>query len=125
MKKQILIVLAAGLLIAGVSAASAAEMKTSNAQMSPPAAKDTLSLSATQQKTAWNDLNGEAAKQKAPPSFFRAVGDVVPGSVNLQPMPAKAASDVPALQPYKFAKIESKLLIVNPSDRKIAEVITR
>ncbi len=122
MKKQISMALAAGLLVAGVSAASAAEMKTSSAQMP---AKDTLSLSTSQRKTAWNDLNSEAAKQKAPPSFFRSVGEVVPSSVKLQAVPAKAASDVPSLRPYQFAMIEGKLLIVNPSDRKIAEVITR
>ncbi len=124
MNKQISMALAAGLLVAGVSAASAADTNTSSAKMSPPA-KDTLSLSGTQQKTVWNDLNSEAAKQKAPPSFFRSIGEVVPGSVKLQPMPAKAASDVPSLRPYQFAMIEGKLLIVNPSDRKIADVITR
>ena len=40
-------------------------------------------------------------------------------------MPAKAASDVPALKPYNFAMLQKKLVIVNPSDHKIAEVITR
>jgi hypothetical protein len=118
MKNQISIALAAGLLLAGVSAASAADTQSSTA-------KDTLSLSTTQQKTAWNDLNSAANAQNAPPSFFRSVGEVVPSSVKLQPIPAKAASDVPALRPYEFAMIEGQLLIVNPSDRKIAEVITR
>ena len=41
------------------------------------------------------------------------------------PVTAKAASDVPALKPYKFAKEQKKLVIVNPSDQKIADVITR
>jgi hypothetical protein len=41
--------------------------------MSPPA-KDSLNLTADQQKTAWNDLSDQAKKQTAPPSFFRAVG---------------------------------------------------
>jgi hypothetical protein len=123
MKKQISIALAAGLLAAGVSAASAAGMQSSTAQSAP--AKDALGLSSTEQKTAWNDLNAEAAKQNAPPSFFRAVGEWVPNSVKLQPVTGKAASDVPALRPYDFAMIEGTLLIVNPADRKIAEVITR
>jgi hypothetical protein len=34
--------------------------------------------------------------QNAPPSFFRAVGNVVSSSVKLQPVTAKAASEVPA-----------------------------
>ena len=120
MKKQISIVLAAGLLAAGagIPAASAATMQQSTA-------KDTLSLSGTQQKTAWNDLNSAAKKQSAPPSFFRAVGETVPQTVKLQSMTAKAKSDVPSLRPYKFAMLEGQLLIVNPNNRKIADVIKR
>lgn len=40
-------------------------------------------------------------------------------------VPRKAASDVPSLKPYDFAMLQKKLLIVNPADRKIAEVITQ
>jgi hypothetical protein len=32
---------------------------------------------------------------------------------------------VPSLKPYDFAMTPRKLLIVNPSDKKIAEVITK
>jgi hypothetical protein len=122
MKTSLSIVLAAGLVMAAASAASAASPPSPNGSAS---AKDTLTLSSAEQKTAWNDLNADAAKQSAPPSFFRAVGEVVPGSVKLQPMTSKAAGDVPALRPYDFAMIEGKLLIVNPGDRRIAEVIAR
>jgi hypothetical protein len=38
---------------------------------------------------------------------------------------AKAAGDVPALKPYKFAMLQRKLVIINPRDGKIAEVISR
>ena len=37
--------------------------------------------------------------------------------------PGKTASDVPALRPYDYAKVNGKLLIVNPHDMMIAEVI--
>jgi hypothetical protein len=37
----------------------------------------------------------------------------------------RAANDVPALNPYRFAMMEHKLMIINPSDGKIAEVIAR
>ncbi len=39
-------------------------------------------------------------------------------------MTKQAMSDVPVLNPYDFAMVQGKLLIVNPSDRKIAEMIT-
>jgi hypothetical protein len=122
--KRFSLALAAAMLLGGTLAASAAGTPSSGATMAPPA-KDTVSLTADQQKTAWNDLNSQAKKQTAPPSFFRAVGNVVSSSVKLQPITTKAAGDVPALAPYSFAMIEGQLLIVNPSDRKIAAVITR
>jgi len=65
MRKQISVALAAGLLMAGVSAASAAGMSQSNSTMSRPAS-NTLSLTTTEQKAAWNALHGQAIEQKAP-----------------------------------------------------------
>ena len=116
MKKQTPLALAAALLLAGATAASAAGM----AQSSP---SDSLTLPSTQQKTAWNDLHGKN-KQNAPSGFTATVGSVVPNKLKIKPVPSKAASDVPALQPYDFAMVQHKLLIVNPSDRTIVDVIT-
>jgi len=113
----------AAVLLAGASAASAAGIQSSNAMSHP--AKDTLTLSNAQQKTAWHDLYTKSLNQTAPSGFDAAVGAVVPNSVTTAPVPAKAASDVPALKPYRFAMLQKKLVIVNPSDHKIAEVITR
>jgi hypothetical protein len=33
--------------------------------------------------------------------------------------------EVPLLKPYDFAMVQKKIVIVNPSDKKIVEVITR
>lgn len=116
MKTQTPLALAAALLLAGVTAASAAGMSQSSAS-------DSLTLSSTQQKTAWNDLNSKNT-QSAPSGFTATTGSVAPDALTLKPMPSKAASDVPALQPYDFAMVNGNLLIVNPSDRTVAEVIT-
>jgi hypothetical protein len=124
MRKQLSLAFAAAMLLGGTLGASATDTQSKGGNMSPPA-KDSLNLTTDQQKTAWNDLSSEAKKQHAPPSFFRAVGNVVSSSVKLQPITAKAAGDVPALRPYDFAMMEGQLLIVNPSDRKIVAVITR
>jgi hypothetical protein len=124
MTKQLSLALAAAILLGGNLAAPATSVQPPGANVSPPP-KAAISLTADQQKTAWNDLSSQAKKQTAPPSFFRAVGNVVSGSVKLQPITTKAAGDVPALRPYGFAMIEGQLLIVNPSDRKIAAVITQ
>jgi hypothetical protein len=49
---------------------------------------------------------------------------VVPKTVTTAPVNTKAAEAVPALKPYRFAMVQKKLIIVNPLDHKIAEVIT-
>jgi hypothetical protein len=125
MRKHISIALAAGLLVAGVSAASAAGMSQSNSTtstMAQPAG--TLSLTSAQQKTVWNDLHGQATEQKAPSGFNATVGAIVPSTVKTEPVPRKAATSVPALKSFNFAMVDGKLLIVNPSDKKIVDVIS-
>ena len=116
MKKQTTLALAAAVLLSGAAVASAATMA--------PKASDTLNLSTTQQKTAWRDLHTPSLSQSAPSGFTASVGAALPSSVTIAPMPSKAASDVPALRPYDFAMVQGKVLIVNPSDKKIAEIIT-
>jgi hypothetical protein len=63
--------------------------------------------------------------QKTPSGFDAMIGAVLPHDVKVAPVTDKAASDVLALKSYDFAVPQHKLLIVNPGDRKIAEVITR
>jgi hypothetical protein len=118
--------LAAALSLAGISAASAATMPNASAatKMAQPAG-DSLSLSSPQQQTAWKDLYVKSLNQKTPSGFDATVGAVVPKDVTIAPVTHKAATDVPALKSYDFAMLQHKLLIVNPSDKKIAEVITR
>ncbi|WP_291695000.1 hypothetical protein [Bradyrhizobium sp.] len=40
-------------------------------------------------------------------------------------MPRKAARDVPAVSPYRYAMTQDKLLLVNPSDNRIANVLSK
>ena len=120
---KISIVLAAGSPAAGVSAASAAGMYLSDAKMAPRA-RDSLVLSTTQQKTAWNDLHAQAGRQTAPSGFRANIGQVIPNGVTVKPVPSKTASDLPSLRRYDFALVKGKLLIVNPADKKIVEVIS-
>jgi hypothetical protein len=117
MNKRTPIALAAALLLSGVTAAVAAGMT----QASP---SDTLSLSSTQQKAVWKDLYMPELNQGVPSGFTARVGAIVPKSVTTAPVNTKAAEAVPALKPYRFAMVLKKLVIVNPSDHKIAQVIT-
>jgi hypothetical protein len=133
--------LAAAVLLAGVSSASAASTMSkassgtaataakSSGMSSSAIARDSLSLTSTQRKTALNDItkapSAQGAPQRAPKGFSAKVGAAFPKDLKSQAMPAKVASDVPALKPYNFAMLQKKVVIVNPSDQKIAGVITR
>ncbi len=118
MKTQTTIALAAAVLLSGTIAASAASAATVQ-----PRASDMLSLSSAQQKTAWNDLD-HASNQNAPAGFNETTGAKVPTAVKISAVPSKAASDVSSLRHYDFAKVGGKVLIVNPSDRMVAEIIS-
>jgi hypothetical protein len=125
MKTRTSIALAAALLLSGVTAASAADwMHSSSSSTMAKPASDTFSLNRTQQKTAWSDLSTAASKQDLPSGFNASIGSVVPTTFKIEPVSSRAAKDVPSLRPYDFAVVQGKLLIVNPSDKKIADVIT-
>jgi Flp pilus assembly protein TadD len=116
--------LVAAVLLSGATVASAAEMSNASSTSTLKSPDDMLSLSTAQRKTAWNDLRTTAGKQTAPSSFSAKIGSVVPSTLKLESIPTRAARDVPSLRPYDFAMVQGKLLIVNPSDKKIVEVIT-
>ena len=63
--------------------------------------------------------------QNTPPGFDAIVGAKVPNTIVIAPVTAQAGSDVPALKPYSFAMVQKKLVIVNPSNRKIANMIAQ
>jgi hypothetical protein len=92
--------------------------------MAPPSS-DTLTLTSAQRKKAWDDLYTGKLNQKTPSGFNATVGVALPSTIVTAPVTARAAGDVPALKPYKFAMVQEKLVIVNPSDGKIVDVITR
>jgi len=129
MKISASLVLAAVLAMSGATAASAGYTSKPHNSMSKThktmGASDALSLSGEQQKSIWKDLSRQAANQNAPAGFNAAVGSEIPNSMKTYPMPRQAARDVPASKRYRYAMTEDKVLIVNPADHKIADVVSK
>lgn len=121
MKKSASLVLAAVLALSGATAASAATHMSSKM----PGASDMLSLSGKQQKSIWKDVNDHASNQSAPSGFNATVGAAIPNEISTYPMPRLATRDVPAARPYRYAMTENKVLLVNPSDHKVADVVSK
>jgi hypothetical protein len=106
---------------------SANSKGTSNTAASQPTAlhgTDTVILSAAQRRAVWNDLSKQATNQNAA-GFHATIGTFVPNTVKLQPIPSKVTADVPSLRPYDFAMVGHKLVIVDPSNKVIADVLTK
>jgi hypothetical protein len=145
MKSRLFAVAVAAALTTVAGAASAADNQaTSNAPMSKAPmtkssmsksstpmqsmakmAKDHLSLTRRQQRTAWRDISKEATSQAAPQKFAASVGTTVPADISIQSVPAKVATRISKLKPYDYALLHGKLLIVNPTDKKVVDVIRR
>jgi hypothetical protein len=117
MRKQTAIVSAAALLLCGVATASAATALHGT---------DTVILSAAQRRAVWNDLSKQATNQNVP-GFDATTGTFVPNSVKMkiQPIPSKATANNPSLRPYDFAMVNHKLVIVDPTNNVIADVLTK
>jgi Protein of unknown function (DUF1236) len=116
--------LAVALSLSGIAAASAATHMSSRSS-STARASDTLTLSGEQQASIWKDVNGHASSQTAPSGFNATVGEALPSQLDTRPLPRQARLDVPQVRPYRYAMTENKLLIVNPSDHKIADVVAK
>jgi len=119
MNKTASLALAAVLALSGVSAVSA----RSHMSNRTTGASDTLTLSDADRQAIWNDVSKHAANQTAPSDFNAAVGSAIPSALDTYPLPRRAARDVPAVKPYRYAMTQDKVLIVNPSDHVIADVV--
>jgi hypothetical protein len=47
----------------------------------------------------------------------------VPDNIELQPMPAEVAQKVPQIKSHMFLLIADQFVIVDPKDKKVAEVV--
>ena len=110
--------LAAVLLLAGFGGAWAGD--TGSALK----ASDWLVLTGSQEQMIWQSVSGQNTRDMAAPSVFEpSVGAMVPASVALRAWPSKVTGRIPAVRPYAYAVLDTKVLIVNPTNKKIVDVI--
>ena len=86
-------------------------------------ASDDFVLTGAQEDLIWQrmgpvDDGGTPCECK--PSMFTSV----PPSVVLHTWPEAVTARIPMLQPYRYATVGKLLLVVNPDDRKIVDIIT-
>ena len=87
-------------------------------------ADDHLNLTSTQRQELWQSLSKQAAKESVPAGFTAKVGEAVPSSIKLQPLPTNLSSQIPGVKSYDYALLQDELLIVDSSSKKIVDIIT-
>ena len=107
---------AAALLLCSIAGASAAET-------GPFLVASEFVLTGAQEQLLWQRI-GRNASSTTPSGLISAVGATLPASVALRALPATVTRQVPAVRPYKYAILDKSLLIINPTDRVIVDVIT-
>jgi Protein of unknown function (DUF1236) len=125
MKLQLIALATAAVLASGASSAFAADMHaTSNDSASMQTTpKDNLALTRSERRIVWRDISRQANKETAPSNFTAKVGATMPDDLSIQPMPAQVASRVPALNAYDYVLLPKELVIINPTDKKVVNVI--
>jgi hypothetical protein len=85
----------------------------------------TINLTAEQEfiirEIVLKDLNLPKAKPDAP----ETIGDAVPENIELHPIPPDVAAKVPQVKSHEFFVKDDKIILVSPSDRRIADVIQK
>jgi hypothetical protein len=108
----------------GASANSKGTSRTATSAASALHGTDTVILSVAQRSAVWNDLSKQATNQNAV-GFDATIGTFVPNTVKIEPIPSKVTASNPSLRPYGFAMVDQKLVIVDPSNKVIANVLTK
>lgn len=109
----------AGLLTLLLFAQIAAGQAPSEQRTPPPTS--TINLTVEDRHTIKEFVKDEPAK--APADTPAAVGGPAPAGVNLRPFPADLAGKVPQIKSHVYFLKGSQVVIVDPKDNTVAEVI--
>jgi uncharacterized protein DUF1236 len=102
------------------------------AQQTSPKEQDTilrnspdLQLTPEQKQTIYTSVSSKPERETAPPTFRMAVGEVVPPSINLQPLPPTIVELVPQTKDFQYAMVTNQVLLVDVGNRRIVDIISQ
>ena len=116
-------------LLAGVSIAAAQTTPTRPGSSPAPGATmsqgSALHLTAAQKSTIFQAVTKEKVKSPPPANLRLSVGTQVPASVELYPLPANLATQIPAAMSYKYTVAQNQVVLVDPTSMKIVDIIRK
>jgi len=89
----------------------------------PPPTARTITTTAEQRHIIKEIVLKAPDVEKAPADVDVTVGSTVPSTVTVQPFPTDVSTKVPQVKTHTFFVQGDKVIIVNPVDNKIAEVV--
>ena len=92
-------------------------------ESAPPATARTITTTAEQRHIIKEIVLKAPNVEKAPADVDVTVGSTVPSTVTVQPFPTDVSTKVPQVKAHTFFVQGDKVIIVNPVDNKIAEVV--
>jgi hypothetical protein len=92
--------------------------------LSPFRASDDFALTGAQELLIGHAVSREGGNGARASGFNASLYAALPSSIVLQNLPSKVTGQIPMLRPYKYATWGDALLIINPADRKIVDIIT-
>jgi hypothetical protein len=113
---------AASLLCTAVLFVSAGQAQTPTQNPQVPAATRTVNLT-LEQRHVIRELVRDLKVDRASNDSKVAAGDDVPGKVALHPIPPLIGQKVPQIKAHRFYVTQSQVVIVDPQDQKVVEVI--
>lgn|SRR5262245_24419094 len=87
-----------------------------------PASTRTVNLT-LEQRHVIRELVKELKVEPAKDDLKVAAGDELPSQVALQPVPPLIGQKVPSIKSHRLYVTQSRILIVDPQDQKVVEVI--
>ena len=106
------------LLLCSYGVAAAAEAQ------SPFRASDDFALTGAQESLIWHAVSRQSGQGGRASGFNASLYTALPSSIVLHDLPSKVTGQIPMLRPYKYATWGDALLIINPADRRIVDIIT-
>lgn len=82
-----------------------------------------LQLNAQQKTQIFQTVTKEKVKTPPPANLQLSVGSQVPASVELYPLPANVVSQVPSAKQYKYTVAQNQVVLVDPTNMKIVDII--
>ena len=116
-------------LLASVGVAAAQSPAAPGGAAPAPRAQDSmkpngaLQLSAAQKSAIFQTVTKEKVKSPPPANLQVSVGGQIPPSVELYPLPANIVADVPAAKTYRYTVAQNQVVLVDPTNMKIVEII--